>query len=122
MLAAHFPGTYGEKLEHQHNGIIAVMRVGRDGKMRPNLSVSPRDDSQSGDIVESAERGVAELTQVRVGMVVREPSKSSAELEAFAATISSRPIEIEFVEADGTEESMRVDDPGPSVPAAEEGD
>jgi hypothetical protein len=27
MLAAHFPRTYGEKVEHNH-GIIPVMRIG----------------------------------------------------------------------------------------------
>ena len=36
MLAAHFPKTYGEKVDHQHSGIIAVVRVGHDGKWRPN--------------------------------------------------------------------------------------
>ena len=38
MLSAHFPRTYGEKVEHQHSGIIGVMRVGRDGKMRPQTA------------------------------------------------------------------------------------
>ena len=47
MLSAHFPRTYGEQVEHQHSGIISVMRIGRDGKMRPNspprnLKIKPR--------------------------------------------------------------------------------
>jgi hypothetical protein len=37
MLSAHFPRTYGDKVVHQHGGIIGVVRVGHDGKMRPQL-------------------------------------------------------------------------------------
>jgi hypothetical protein len=36
-LSAHFPRTYGDKVAHHHSGIIGVMQVGRDGKMRPRL-------------------------------------------------------------------------------------
>src|SRR5437764_8895387 len=32
MLSAHFPRTYGEKVEHQHSNIIPVVVMGRDGK------------------------------------------------------------------------------------------
>jgi hypothetical protein len=71
MLSAHFPGTYGDRLEHQHSGIIAVMRVGRDGKWRPN-SV-PKVENQSDELVVSADSGGdIEPSRMRVGLVVAE--------------------------------------------------
>ena len=71
MLAAHFPRTYGDKVEHQHSGIIGVMRVGRDGKMRPQ---TPRKlEDQSTELVVSADGGHVEPSQMKIGLVVGEP-------------------------------------------------
>jgi len=56
MLSAHFPRTYGDKLEHQHSGIIGVMRVGRDGKMRPQMP--KREDQSDDEFVVSADGGI----------------------------------------------------------------
>ena len=89
MLSAHFPQTYGEKVEHQHSGTIAVMRVGRDGKMRPNAPPRPELEDQTDELVASADSGVVEPTQMKIGLVVGEP-KTSAELEAAYEGISKR--------------------------------
>jgi hypothetical protein len=113
MLAAHFPRTYGEKVEHQHNGIIAVMRIGRDGTMRPNTPL-PKPEDQSDGLVESADSRVADLKQMKIGMVVTEPCKTSAELEECEARMRSSPIAVEFVDADGSVECVTED--GGSAP------
>ena len=98
MLAAHFPKTYGEKVEHQHSGIISVVRVGRDGKMRPNAPPRPKLEDQTDGLVASADSGVIEPSQMRIGLVVGEP-KTSAELEAAYGGI--REIEeVEFIDED----------------------
>jgi hypothetical protein len=65
----------------QHSGIIAVMRVGLDGKMRPNAPPRPKLEDQTDELVASADSGVVEPTQMKIGLVVGEP-KTSAELEA----------------------------------------
>ena len=72
MLAAHFPRTYGDKVEHQHSGIIGVMRMGRDGKMRPNAPAAKLED-QSDELVVSADSGPVEPSQMKIGLVVGEP-------------------------------------------------
>ena len=104
MLSAHFPKTYGEKVEHQHSGIIAVMRVGRDGKMRPNAPARPKLEDQSDELVASADSGVVEPTQMKIGLVVPEPC-SSEELERNGGEV--RPVE--FEDEDGTVTRMEAD-------------
>jgi hypothetical protein len=100
MLSAHFPGTYGEKLEHQHSGIIAVMRVGRDGKLRPNAASMPKLESQSDELVVAAESGAADPTLMKIGMVVVERCETGAELETREAAMLSTPASIEFRDED----------------------
>jgi hypothetical protein len=112
MLSAHFPRTYGDRVDHQNNGIIAVMRVGRDGKWRPNSEPRAKLDDQSDELVASADNGGdIEPTRMRVGLVVGEPCQSSAELHALAVEYKRSGIpRIEFrdeddnspMEADGT--------------------
>jgi hypothetical protein len=103
MLSAHFPRTYGDKMEHQHSGMIAVMRIGRDGKMLPNSQAIAKPDDLSDELVVSADSGNVEPTQMQVGLVVREPCKSSAELDALAADLERTATSaIEFREVDGT--------------------
>jgi len=101
MLAAHFPRTYGEKVDHQHSGFISVMRVGLDGKMRPNAPPRPKLlEDQTDGLVARADSGVVEPTQVKIGLVVGEP-KTSAQLEAAYGGMTYGEIEeVEFVEED----------------------
>ena len=96
MLSAHFPRTYGEKLEHQHSGIVAVMRIGRDGKMRPNSASIPKLENQSDELVVAADSGSADPTQMKSGIVVYERCETSAELEAREAAMLSNPASVEF--------------------------
>jgi hypothetical protein len=100
MLSAHFPRTYGEKLEHQHSGIISVMRIGRDGKMRPNSTSIPELENQSDELVVAADSSSADPTQMKIGMVVGERYQTSAELEACEAAVLSTPASIEFRDED----------------------
>jgi hypothetical protein len=102
MLSAHFPRTYGEKLEHQHSGIIGVMRVGRDGKLRPNSASIPKLENQSDELVVVADSGSAAPTQMKIGMVVGERFQTSAELEACEAAMLSTPASVEFRDEDGS--------------------
>jgi hypothetical protein len=102
MLSAHFPRTYGEKLEHQHSGIIGVMRVGRDGKMRPNSASIPKLENQSDELVVAADSGSADPTQMKIGMVVGERYQTSAELEASEAAMLSTPASVEFRDEDAS--------------------
>jgi len=100
MLAAHFPRTYGEKVEHQHSGIIAVMRVGQDGKMRPNSASIPKLNDQSDELVVAADSGSADPTEMKIEMVVGERCETSAEIEPLeAASIKSGPVSVEFRDA-----------------------
>jgi hypothetical protein len=99
MLAAHFPGTYGEKVTHQHNGMISVMRVGRDGKMRPGSQSMPKRDQD--ELVVSADGGVVEPTQMRIGLVVGERCAHGSELDADFGGGQSIP-EVEFEDEDGS--------------------
>ena len=87
-----------ERVDHQHSGIIAVMRVGLDGKMRPNSPPMPRLEDQTDELVASADSGVVEPTQMKIGLVVGEP-KTSAELEAAYGGIQEID-EVEFIEED----------------------
>jgi len=117
MLAAHFPRTYGDKLEHQHNGMIAVMRIGRDGKMRPNSP--PKLEDQSDELVMSADSGDVAPAQMKIGLVVGEPL-TSADLEALYGGEQSLPP-VEFVKEDGSVERMEADGTVTVVtPAAQE--
>ena len=105
MLAAHFPRTYGDKVEHQHSGIIGVMRMGRDGKMRPNAPAAKLED-QSDELVVSADSGPVELSQMKIGLVVGEPLDSE-ELERYAAGLEAEPMD--FENEDGSVVRMEVD-------------
>jgi hypothetical protein len=99
MLAAHFPRTYGDKVEHQHSGMISVMRIGRDGKMRPNSQAIPKLEDQSDELVVSADSGDVEPTKMKIGLVVGEPC-TSAELDALYG--GKRSIDpMEFTDEDG---------------------
>ena len=90
-MSAHFPRTYGEKVEHQHSGIIAVMRIGRDGKMRPNSASIPKLENQSDELVVAADSGSADPAQMEIGMVVGKRYQTSAELEAREAAMFATP-------------------------------
>jgi len=110
MLAAHFPRTYGEKVDHQHSGFISVMRVGLDGTMRPNKPMPKPTD----ELVASADNADVEPTQMKIGLVVGEP-KTSAQLEAAYGGMTYAEIEeVEFVEEDD-------EAPGTSSPATSPG-
>jgi hypothetical protein len=100
MLSSYFPKTYGERVELQHTGIIPVMKIGRDGKMRPNSASTPQLDNQSDDLVVAADSGFADPTEMKIGMVVGERCESSAELEAREAAMVSRHENIEFRDDD----------------------
>ena len=102
MLSAHFPKTYGEKVEHQHSGIISVMRVGLDGKMRPNAPPRPKLEDQSDELVVAADSGSADPTQMKIGMVVRERCKTSEEIDAYEASILANPVSVEFRDEDAS--------------------
>jgi hypothetical protein len=100
MLAAHFPGTYGEKVSHQHNGIISLMIVGRDGKMRPgSQSMAKREDQD--ELVVSADGAVVEPSQMKIGLVVGERCTHGTELDADYGGGQVIP-EIEFEDHDGS--------------------
>jgi hypothetical protein len=102
MLSSHFPRTYGEKVELQHTGIIPVMKIGRDGKMRPNSASIPKLENQSAELVVAADSS-ADPTEMKIGMVVGERCKTSEEVEALeAASMQSGPVSVEFRDADDT--------------------
>ncbi len=110
MLAAHFPNTYGDKVQHQHNGIIGVMRVGRDGKMRPNAPAVELED-QSTELVVSADSGPVEPSQMKIGLVVGEPLGAEELERLYGGQQSIQDVEFEdyeeddnvvLIEADGT--------------------
>ena len=121
MLAAHFPRTYGDKVEHQHS-IIGVMRMGRDGKMRPNTPAAELED-QSDELVVGADSGPVERSQMKIGLVVGEPL-GAEELERYAADLQAQPMDFEN-EDDGSVVRLEVDGtstvvkPPRQVPAAE---
>jgi hypothetical protein len=100
MLSSHFPKTYGERVELQHTGIIPVMKIGQDGKMRPNSASIPKLENRSDELVEAADGGSADPTQMKIGMVVGERCETSAELEAREAAMVSRHENIEFRDDD----------------------
>ena len=106
MLSSHFPRTYGERVELQHSGIIPVMKIGRDGKMRPNSASMPKLENQSDELVVAADSGSADPTEMKIGMVVGERCETSAEIEALeAASMQSGPVSVEFRDADDTPDS-----------------
>jgi hypothetical protein len=96
MLSAHFPRTYGDKVAHQHSGIIGVMRIGRDGKMRPQMP--KREDQSDDELVVSADSGNVEPSKMKIGLVVGMPM-SSAELEAAYGGVQEIR-DVEFIEKD----------------------
>jgi len=100
MLASHFPRVYGEKVEHQHNGIVGVMRIGRDGKMRPNSASIPKLEDHADELVVAADSSPMEQAEMKVGMVVHERCETSSELEAHEAAMLSSPASIEFRDDD----------------------
>jgi hypothetical protein len=96
MLSAHFPRTYGDKVAHQHSGIIGVMRIDRDGKMRPQMP--KREDQSDDELVVSADSGNVEPSKMKIGLVVGMPM-SSAELEAAYGGVQEIR-DVEFIEKD----------------------
>jgi hypothetical protein len=92
----------GVTLEHQHSGIVAVMRIGRDGKMRPNSASIPKLENQSDELVVAADSGSADPTQMKIGMVVGERCETGAELEAREAAMLSTPASVEFRDEDAS--------------------
>jgi hypothetical protein len=121
MLSAHFPRTYGDRVDHQHNGIIAVMRVGRDGKMRPNSpAITKLEDDE---LVASADSGGdIEPARMKVGLVVGEPACNSEELTRMSQDLKKFGVKpIEFIEEDGSVTRMEADGTVTVVtPAAQE--
>ena len=81
-------------------GIIPVMKIGRDGKLRPNSASIPKLENQSDELVVAADSVAADPTEMRIGMVVGERSANSAELEAREAAMLSRHEKIEFRDDD----------------------
>jgi hypothetical protein len=106
MLSAYFPRTYGDKLEHQHSGIIGVMPVGRYGKMRPQMP--KREDQPDDELVVSADGGNIEPSLMKIGLVVGEPCDTE-ELERLYGGKQSIQ-DVEFVE-DDTVAPMEADGP-----------
>lgn len=98
MLSAHFPRTYGDRVEHQHSGTI-TMRVGRDGKMRPQTPAKDLDD-QSNEFVESADGGPVEPSQMKIGLVVGEKLGREELERLYGGEQASQPIEFEEIEED----------------------
>jgi hypothetical protein len=127
MLAAHFPRTYGEKVDHQHTGIISVVRIGLDGKMRPNAPPRPKLEDQTDGLVARADSGDVEPSQMKIGLIVGELCDSE-ELDRFFG--GPQPLQpIEFEEGDGTVTRMEADgavtvvtpaEQEPAAPAASE--
>ena len=100
MLSAHFPLTYGDKVEHQHNGTV-TMRFGRDGKMRPNVPARKLED-ESNELVESADGGPVEPSQMKIGLVVGEPLGREELERLYGGEQDLQPIEFEEIEEDGS--------------------
>ncbi|MGA8610535.1 MAG: hypothetical protein WB760_02225 [Xanthobacteraceae bacterium] len=100
MLSAHFPKTYGEKVDHQHSGIISVVRIGPDGKMRPNAPARPKLENRSDELVASADSDDVEPTQMKIGLVVGEPCDSKELERRYGGPQSIEPVE--FEDEDGT--------------------
>ena len=100
MLSSHFPKTYGERVELQHTGIIPVMKIGQDGKMRPNSASMPKLENQSDELVVAADSVSADPAQMKSGMVVYERCETSEEIEAREAAMLSSPASIEFRDED----------------------
>ncbi|MGO9683507.1 MAG: hypothetical protein ACLPTZ_13140 [Beijerinckiaceae bacterium] len=82
-----------------------MMRVGLDGKMRPNAPPRPKLEDETDGLVASADSGVVDPTQMKIGLVVGEP-KTSAELEAAYGGMTHGEIEeVEFEEDDEAPET-----------------
>ena len=111
MLAAHFPKTYGDKLEHQHSGIIGVMRVGRDGKWRPNAPPRTLED-QSDELVTSADSGPVEPSLMKIGLVVGETLEREELQRLYGGRQTLGSVEFEEIEDDGSVTVSRVETDG----------
>ena len=111
MLAAHFPKTYGDKTEHQHSGIIGVMRVGRDGKWRPNAPPRTLED-QSDELVTSADSGPVEPSQMRIGLVVGETLDREELQRLYGGQQTLGSVEFEEEQEDGSVTVTRMDADG----------
>jgi hypothetical protein len=107
MLAAHFPRTYGEKIQHQHSGIVPVMIMGRDGKMRSASRAIPKLEDQSDELVVGADSDSVQPSQMKIGLVVGEVLDSEELEQEFGGKQPLKPIE--FSEADGSVTRMEVD-------------
>jgi len=100
MLSAHFPKTYGDKVEHQYSGTV-TMRFGRDGKMRPNQPAVKLED-QSTELVESADGGSVEPSQMKIGLVVGEKLGREELERLYGGEQASQAIEFEEIDEDGS--------------------
>ena len=107
MLSAHFPRAYGDKVAHQHTGIIGVVRVGRDGKMRPQMP--KREDQSDDELVVSADGGEVETSQTKIGLVVGEPCDSEELERLYGGQQSIQEVEFEDHEEDGSVVRIEAD-------------
>jgi hypothetical protein len=113
MLAAHFPKTYGDKLEHQHSGIIGVMRVSRGGKSwRPNEPTARTLEDQSDELVTCADASDVEPSQMRIGLVVGEPLGREDLDRCYGGKQTLGSIEFEEEEEDGSVRLTRMEADG----------
>ena len=111
MLSAHFPKTYGDKLEQQHSGIIGVMRIGRDGKWRPNAPARTLED-QSDELVTSADSGPVEPSLMKIGLVVGETLEREELERLYGGRQTLGSVEFEEIEDDGSVTVSRVETDG----------
>ena len=99
MLSAHFPRTYGDKIDHQHSGVVSMI-IGRDGKMRPIAPPRTLEDQSDDEFVVRADAGNVEPSQMKIGLVVTEPVDSD-ELEERHGGMRGVQ-DVDFDEEDGT--------------------
>jgi hypothetical protein len=96
MLAAHFPRTYGDKVVHEHSGIINMI-IGLDGKWRPKLPRTTED--RSDELVVGADAGDVEAPRMRIGLVVSEPLNQEELERQFGGKQPIQEVEFETIEA-----------------------
>jgi hypothetical protein len=117
MLAAHFPRTYGDKVAHEHSGIINMI-IGRDGKWRPQLPPRTLED-RSDELVVSADAGDVEPSRMRIGLVVSEPLNQEEIERQFGGMRPIQEVEFETIEAaDDRVTELNSPDRRPAAPAA----
>ena len=77
------------------------MRVGIDGKMRPQTPAKDLED-HSNEFVESADGGPAEPSQLKIGLVVGEKLGREELERIYGGEQASEPIEFEEIDEDGS--------------------